>query len=290
MIFDKFCGIAERHWPGMVETLKEAKLFAFDKPAHTLPKQHPPERVEWLQENFFLPFPTVAVEDPGSCILFTDTQPNARGLLALRGFAECFLIDADPTAFKDGSVELIEYMKRDFPPGTVMIASGLIRMRTEGGHSYEIQGDVTHLIAATKHELLISMKPTIKERNLFQGALRNAAVGIEELMMLNTPDRFVLEITPAKPRKNSGKKIPRSDERPRYTILYPHEIRKVMGISEPSGERGSPRPHERRAHTRTFRSDRYKEAKGKTIIVPATWVGPSESVREGKRYRVMLDL
>jgi hypothetical protein len=117
---------------------------------------------------------------------------------------------------------------------------------------------------------------------------------MEMIMRFNQPDRFVLEITPLKrnPQKPGGK-IARSNERPIHTLLTPTEIRVKMGLPKPSGGTGTgaPKaPHERRRHFRTFRSDHFREAKGKTIIIPATWVGPHEVVRGNKRYKVLLDI
>jgi len=48
----------------------------------------------------------------------------------------------------------------------------------------------------------------------------------------------------------------------------------------------------RRQHTRTFKSDFYKNMKGETIIIKATWIGPSESFDPGtdRLYKVRLDV
>lgn len=50
--------------------------------------------------------------------------------------------------------------------------------------------------------------------------------------------------------------------------------------------------HERRRHTRTFRSDYYKNRKGETIIIEPTWVGPTEMYNSetNRLYKVRLDI
>lgn len=50
--------------------------------------------------------------------------------------------------------------------------------------------------------------------------------------------------------------------------------------------------HERRRHTRTFRSDFYKNKKGDTIVIEATWVGPTEHFDGpfNRFYKVRLDI
>ena len=112
---------------------------------------------------------------------------------------------------------------------------------------------------------------------------------IEEVMTFNTPDRFVLETIPSK-RKRAKGRIERSDSRPTYTLLRPDAIRRTMGISSNAKEGFKKRPHERRRHFRTYKSDRYKSAKGKTVVIPATWIGPSEAEIGNKRYRVCLEV
>lgn len=50
--------------------------------------------------------------------------------------------------------------------------------------------------------------------------------------------------------------------------------------------------HERRRHTRTFRSDYYKHRKGETIIIDACWVGPTEHFDpdNNRLYKVLLHI
>jgi len=120
--------------------------------------------------------------------------------------------------------------------------------------------------------------------------LRNVTVAFEEVMLFNDPEHFILETTPiGSPATRNRKRILRSTERPRYTLLKPKQIRQRMQLPEPEEGRGRRRPHERRAHTRTLGSAFYKKKRGSVIVIPATWVGPSEHVVGGKRYRVLLD-
>jgi hypothetical protein len=39
-----------------------------------------------------------------------------------------------------------------------------------------------------------------------------------------------------------------------------------------------------------YKFDREKYPDGKKVIVPATWIGPSEGECDGRRYEVCLDL
>lgn len=50
--------------------------------------------------------------------------------------------------------------------------------------------------------------------------------------------------------------------------------------------------HERRRHTRTFKSDYYKNKKGETIVIEPTWIGPTEYFDGpfNRLYKVRLDI
>lgn len=46
----------------------------------------------------------------------------------------------------------------------------------------------------------------------------------------------------------------------------------------------------RRRHFRLLTSERYTKMRGKRIVVPAHWVGPTECVQGNKKYVVRTDL
>jgi hypothetical protein len=124
-------------------------------------------------------------------------------------------------------------------------------------------------------------------------ALTNAKVALMEVALANLPNHFIVEISHAKTDQKRKKdvKIPRSGNRPIYILASPKEIRMRMQLPEPQSSAGrSPRPHERRAHVRTYRDARFVNLQGQTRIIPATWVGPNESVVGKRRYKVRLDL
>jgi hypothetical protein len=280
VIFDKLCGIAERHDESLLGTLREARLFVFDGIPHEfLPKEYGPERAQWLAENLTLPFPVTATEDLASCVILIDLEEGAHGLDVRRKFVECLPVNARWEAFRE----------RTLPVSEGTFSSSISPLNPS---LYSIKGEVSKVYCAGKREVYLSTSQMIGYVHT-PGVIRNAHAALQELMLLNTPDRFILEASPAelKVRKGTERKVRRSHERPTYTLLKPFEIRKTMGIQEPTGEkRQSPIPHERRAHTRVLRSERYKAAKGKTIIVPAVWVGTHEAKVGNKMYRVMLDL
>lgn len=127
-----------------------------------------------------------------------------------------------------------------------------------------------------------SENPSLDVEEIGTAALRNAASALQEVMLLNDPETFILESTPLsaidrKPIKLKAgqiRRIPRSNERPTYTILKPHEICDRMGLPMPVDKRVVV-PHERRSHLRTLRSEFFRPAnRGKQILIPASWIGP----------------
>ena len=113
---------------------------------------------------------------------------------------------------------------------------------------------------------------------------------LEEVMFFNSPSRFIFEEAPAKtPNPKFARPVPRSPQRPLYTLLTPKEIRERLRLP-PLQEGGPKTPHERRRHYRTLRSEFFKHKQGQTIVIPACWVGPSEALHGAHRYKVRLDL
>ncbi len=104
-------------------------------------------------------------------------------------------------------------------------------------------------------------------------------------------ENFILETTPKKVRRPKPGKIPRSHERPYYTLLTPKKIRKKLGIENPDSKPGiGPTPHERRGHWRIYSAERYKKMRGKRQWIDPVWIGSSEAKIGNKIYKVRLDL
>lgn len=304
MHFDQLCQIAERHMPALIPLLERARIFVFPGRAHEItPKQYTQAEVDIMREHFFLPFQTVAVEDTATCTILWDSEKNQKGIDGTRHFLECTPLTVNIDEFDDGNVTdaeraEIEVMKRQWPGACCIAVGSTTRVETKAGQKIGLYGLVEWSMVASKKELFVKPFPPEDAGDktaAIKAVLRNVRAAIEEVFFFNNPERFVLETRPAKlkPVKNKkGKKrLPRSHNRPIYTLLEPKEIREKLGI-EGNGAERKQGPHERRRHYRTYPEDpdKWPKAHGRVIVVPAIWVGPSESVRDGKRYKVRLDL
>jgi hypothetical protein len=319
MIFDRFAKCVEEFFPRLVPVLQRTKLFIFPGRAHeVLPPKLSQDRTQAIIDEFFLPFQYVAVEDTLSCVVLFDEEKEQRGLNCTRHFIEFSEMradfeEADPEAersFLDENPDekLDEYKEArskilKIHPRLAMVTHGkftsaeIIDVDSDGNakvqHAYHMmEGMVCEPgVGANTIESIVrgpdEMKLTI------EASVQNAWVAIKEINHFNSPEFFILEESPENCEKHMKKaqkrgKIARRQHRPKYTVLRPKMIRQRMGLpATPTGIKRA--PHERRAHTRTFRSDKFVHVKGKTIVIPATWIGPSTSKVGKKVYRVLLD-
>ena len=189
-----------------------------------------------------------------------------------------------------------EEMYQKHGPMTLLTV-GELSAQPAGSDRFNVKGIVGGLtILHHRDKRLILRKPDSDPgmRRFCDESLRNAVTALEEVIYFNNPDRFVVQITNLKAKKRSPRKtgkIPRSQDRETFTFLTPRQIRETCGLEhETDGEEGKRKPHPRRRHYRTFRADRYKAAKDKTVVIEAHWVGPTETIVGNKKYKIRLDL
>jgi hypothetical protein len=304
MIFDSLCRIAERQQvpPELRKAVEQAHVFRFEfNPHEALPKAYEPDVLAWLMDNLYLPFPCIAVEDRASCVVFWDSsvegEPPLRGAGHERHFIECCDFDkASMDAFYDGSPERREMLDI----GCCAVNMGRISLDTHLSTPKQLRvAGYTEFTTVMEGEEVVftSETPSLEVQEIASAALKNAAAALQEVMLLNDPETFILESSPqsaidrkpVKLKPGQVRRIARTHERPMYTILKPHEIRERMKLPTLVGKRAVA-PHERRSHLRTLRSEFFRPAnRGKQILIPASWIGPSESVVGKRRYRVILD-
>lgn len=294
MLFDKLCGIIERHAPELRFLVESAHLFKFDgKPHEFLPKEINDYE---LMNNFFLPFRTVAIEDAASVVILHDPFPDMTGFKTDRIFLECLSGKVDTSNFSDvTNLSTILFNNEN----AYAICLGIIKLTEESSSQIKhIEGKISRVLYIDDKRNEITLDLDAEKINkvdtfLTQQCLRNPSTAIEEIMMLNTPKRFIVETKPKKNKNYTGKnkKILRSHERSLYTLLTVPEIRKVfteksrtkINFEQITG-------HERRRHIRTFKSDRFVNKKGQSVIIPATWVGPRQVETDKRIYEVRIDL
>ena len=256
---------------------------------------------EFLWETFFLPYRTVAFEDLESCTVLIDTEENQIGLAGTRAFLECKLVskrraeligEARKRSAEDVAedVRLAGWMEEKYGRDPLLIYVGLISYnKVDGRICHHIEApEITYIAGRSKSERIVVDDVG---RPGFREALGDVSCSVAEVAHANLPSRFVVEVVA--PRAANSVELPgrirRSHERPVYTLMTPDEIKVIIQPPAPHGDRAAPIPHARRRHFRRLSAERYTNAKGKTVVVSACWVGPTEAMVDGKRYRICLD-
>ena len=304
MLFDRLARIAERSAPRILNLVRQARLFILEQKAQEiLPEEMSLEEQGFLYDNFFLPFEVIAVEDPVSCIILANAEKDQIGMERERMFIE--LLDNDSIKSYQASVEYtdhspeerirLEQLVASTPVGLTMNIGTVRLLPVTNSKAIAIAGNLFHSYIFNRDGGLVRDVSAVARATpqLSDSAMRNACICLQEVMYINSPGRFILERKPlhlqaAKRQKNQSR-IPRSPDRPVYTILEPGKIRERMKLPTPS-QGGSVEPHQRRRHFRKLNSDKFVHRKGQTVVVKACWVGPTEAVVGNHRYKVLVDL
>ena len=312
MIFDKTCKIAERALPKLKVIIDRSRLFHFPGRAHEfLPKEFDEETINFLSTQFMLPFPCVAVEDSAGVVFLIDHKKNIKGVNQLRAYIDVVPFHTPISEFadvKEGEEKRYQNIIHNNPEANkniYIISSGEIEeVNLLSGSDFYMIGNIKRITIAFADEhkpnkiiMRDTSGPYLKIQygeemlNLhLKATLRNVVTALEEIMYANTPNKFIVQEKPAKKIKRTKDRILRSNERPIYTLLKPDEIRTIFKVPNPTSNTGTTKgPHDRRAHPRTFHSDRFIHMQGKTIMIPATWIGPSEKIVGKRHYKVLLD-
>ena len=217
MIYDKLCGIVERLLPEYRELVASARLFQFPgKAQNLLPTEW--DQPEFIQEQFFLPFQTIAVEDAKSVVILQDPTRDTRGWGLNRRFIE--YRELTPMTMDDVS----EWDRRTLPPEWIdelitqshtigprfcYVAVGVINSRGALDGIHTIEGWLDHIYAIYDNSIVEHGTRGYIDEIGVKGALIDAKTAIEEVIYFNTPDRFIVEVNPTNPRRQNGVKIPR---------------------------------------------------------------------------------
>jgi hypothetical protein len=135
--------------------------------------------------------------------------------------------------------------------------------------------------------------PSTKDIEIAANAILN--VGGMIALILQRTDKHFVEVK-ADPKgfsekrrrkmKKTASKFPWLDETlPHVVLIDPTKVREYR---EPQGgTHASPQPHQRRGHWRTYRSEKFKNARGQRRRVKPAWIGDREWIHRGSVYRVI---
>jgi len=315
MYFDQLCNMLERHFPDLAPFMEEAKVFYLPVNPHEMLQDELEEDQGDRLDLFRLPFPIIAVEDNASVVVIIDDDENNIGLNCVR---HCIMYT--PSEKKDGAYDpekqkeskhLFGQVHESFQGGNKEFDGCLEFLdifsisKNDTLSEWVVDGVYQDSYFVNKKYKSKSIK-TMMEETLPSDAIKyvldlqaktvldNASVAFREIFYFMNPNFFILKEEPLNAKPKKGKKkdmISRSHERPLYTALRPTQIREKLGLQQPptpDRKRGSPVPHERRAHLRRLKKESgYKE--DKVITVKASWIGDSEKIIGNKRYKVILD-
>ncbi len=307
-IFDKALKMAEGghldKWPEIAEAIKCAVYFDFPARAHEVLDREYDEAQMELVESFFLPFPIVAVEDTASCVILIDLHDNQKGLDTNRGFItmahsaigkEEFNMEATEQINKAGTGGKTAHRQDTLATlgsDVLQIASGIFRLSECNPISHVTEGHLNDIIVCEMKKGIVEGlkadsldKPDWKQYT--DHLINDATVTCEILMYFNKPKNWIIERSPIKRKKLGKGRLPRVHQRPVYIMCTQDELYSNLGLKGKGTGKAS---HARRRHFRTLKHEKYGENQGKRILIPATWIGPSEIEHGKRKYRVMLDL
>lgn len=318
MLFDTLLKVTSKNLPALNPILDKAALFHFPYVPHEkLPKSFDGD-IDLIKELFHLPFPITAVEDPAGIVILIDNQPNQLGLSTERLFVEivpllfegrnyreAFASESQLTNEQQAKQSIINRYGKEAKNIVHITFGGIDQIDFhDDRHTLDCHGFISETALVGKNKVYFKHNQTELinhfgeeiSKTICHSALKNTITAVQELLYFDSPNNFILEESPieVKPLKDNQKvnkklRFQCTDNRIKYTILSPNEIRTKLGLIKPEGQRNSPVPHERRSHYRTLNSDFFSKKKGQTIVVKATWIGESEKVVGNKRYRVLLD-
>lgn len=155
----------------------------------------------------------------------------------------------------------------------------------------EIQNEILRLHA---HANDIRVKAMKLKREIMIMTTINIALAVIE--RITEPSQFIVEEAPLSvPIEGpwvEGDYAAPAAARPRYRLLDLGATKRILRSNEnlePMGEAKHNTPHERRAHWKELRSERFRFKRGQRVLVRACWVGSTERIEGQTRYRVLLD-
>lgn len=276
MLFDMMCKIVERNkiLKNIKPILNYCKIFLIDDV-----KECTADQFDQIHKNFILPYSEIVITgkfSEGKYLYLIREGKSSVGFEERREIISLKQID-----------DLITLFSFDFNENkNIVIPKNLTGMGLDVnfGTLYDIHNKSFEI------KQTVNLNPQNESKKHFEGLMnRDLNEFINLIYHISYQKNFILKETPKRVRKSTVK-IPRTHERPLYTILRPKQIRKKMKLPHQGGTKCV---HERRAHLRSLTHPRYardEDGNIKVIKVKSTWIGPTESNPKGnKTYKVILD-
>ena len=244
--------------------------------------------------------------------LFADPDaPLVMGSAVPRGFLECLPTDGSntdefgrhPTSVLGhltaaGEVTGYRRLGDSGVPGSCSVSWGTIdsfKLVEDLSQRFHVLGTVEASLDATPERLLGVGGINYPLEAVAEVTLRNVATAYEEIAFNNTPNRWVVEtrkIKAAAAAEKSAAKlpsyIPGAVERPLYRMMTREQAAIFFPAQASAAGATLKQGHERSAHPRTYRHPRFTNVRGRTMVIPATWVGPTEAVDGNTKHRILV--
>ena len=290
--FGRICRVAEGQFqkgklPKWVfDAFRNAAYFQFLQRSDDLPeKEIFRQGHRAISDGFFLPFETTAVENVEAVVIVQDLEENQEGLHQKRRYITAGLAEESEQRKKPAFISWGELNRAWF-------------QSRDGKLGLQANISLSGFLIADPSNIHFELTNTSDEQEVLPIQVGLLCGMLTTVAYFNMPGKFVVEEAPNKIAKEVNKrKITWGAERPRFTVLSPKQIQTLFGdpeeqLSAPVKGQLKRTPHPRRRHRRTYRHDRFERSglKGHSIIVPATWVGPTEKTIGTKLYKVRIDV
>lgn len=274
--------------------LQEAKLFQW---ATDVDVRNPvmPEDPKLLDELFALPYQVTAIADNVRTCIVAQRTDRETGVNVPRFYMSCI---SSRTRFnlvngagKDEHLSMEEGIRRHYKVRGELHYLCVIKIKEssfkgEGAGVLDLDYEAMGLVLHNKgREVLFCCEPELLGQ--FLQANSYVTIAYRQLAVMGAPSRFIVR-EKVKRATSSEEAILRESDRDQYTLLTPAQIK----VRAPEfGEQASKgfTPRWRRGHWRTLTSPKFVHKMGETIWIPACYQGPTEFIKDGKQYQVVLD-
>jgi len=224
-MFDRLCGIAEKHLPDLIPLLREALLVNLNITPHkTLRKVIPEQELTEIITYFRLPSMITALEDRAGLTILMDQVPNQVGIDRPRNFIDVLALDL-PESFAHAADHLnaeeqqfMEEAARTAPPGSCMVAMGTMQQSVWEPTGCLAKCYLNWFFMGSAEEVLMPQTdaasfPPEAYQTLLEQSTSNAHSALEEVLLMREPTRALVEVRKLHPTDVAPGHIARAGQR-----------------------------------------------------------------------------